>query len=224
MTESLSNMMLVISVWALPLLIAITFHEAAHAYVAKLCGDNTAWMLGRVSFNPIRHIDPFGTVLLPLLLLVIQSPFLFGYAKPVPVNFRNLSHPRRDMVLVAAAGPAINLALAALAGLSFHLVGYVPGEAGQWLAQNLVNALLINVVLAIFNLLPIPPLDGGRIAVGILPRALARPLDRLEPYGMLILLTLIFILPMAGIGVATRFIAQSSQFVVHAILRLTGAA
>ncbi|NEW90146.1 site-2 protease family protein [Rhodopseudomonas sp. WA056] len=224
MTESLSNMMLVISVWALPLLIAITFHEAAHAYVAKLCGDNTAWMLGRVSFNPIRHIDPFGTVLLPLLLLVIQSPFLFGYAKPVPVNFRNLSHPRRDMVLVAAAGPAINLALAALAGLSFHLVGYVPGEAGQWLAQNLVNALLIKVVLAIFNLLPIPPLDGGRIAVGILPRALARPLDRLEPYGMLILLTLIFILPMAGIGVATRFIAQSSQFVVHAILRLTGAA
>jgi Zn-dependent protease len=214
-------MMLVISVWALPLVIAITFHEAAHAYAARMCGDDTASMLGRVTLNPIKHIDPFGTVLLPLLLLAIQSPFLFGYAKPVPVNFRALRHPRRDMILVAAAGPAVNLALALIAAIAIRLID-MPGEAGEWLMRNLANALLINVVLAIFNLIPIPPLDGGRIAVGALPRVLARPLARLEPYGMLILIGLVFLMPLAGLGGATQWIAQSSRYVVEAILRLTG--
>jgi Zn-dependent protease len=222
MADPLSTMMLVISVWALPLLIAITFHEAAHAYAARMCGDDTAWMLGRVTLNPIKHIDPFGTVLLPLLLLAMQSPFLFGYAKPVPVNFRGLRHPRRDMILVAAAGPAINIVLALIAALGLRLIGDVSGAAGEWLLRNLANALLINVVLAIFNLIPIPPLDGGRIAVGALPRVLARPLARLEPYGMLILIGLVFLLPLAGLGGATQWIAQSSRYVVEAILRLTG--
>ncbi|MCP9629600.1 site-2 protease family protein [Rhodopseudomonas palustris] len=222
MADPLSTMMLVISVWALPLLIAITFHEAAHAYAARMCGDDTAWMLGRVTLNPIKHIDPFGTVLLPLLLLAMQSPFLFGYAKPVPVNFRGLRHPRRDMILVAAAGPAINIALALIAALGLRLIGDVSGAAGEWLLRNLANALLINVVLAIFNLIPIPPLDGGRIAVGALPRVLAQPLARLEPYGMLILIGLVFLLPLAGLGGATQWIAQSSRYVVEAILRLTG--
>ena len=207
-----------ISVWLLPLLFAITFHEAAHAYVARFLGDHTASQLGRVSLNPIRHIDPFGTVLLPGLLLLAHSPFLFGYAKPVPVNFRALRHPRMGMVLVAAAGPAMNIALAIAAALSFHLVGYFPPTAAQWTALNLKNAVVINAVLAVFNLFPLPPLDGGRIAVGLLPNVLGRWLARLEPYGMMILIGLIIVLPLLG----TQF-GVDLGFVSHAITAATGA-
>ena len=166
-----------ISVWVLPLVIAITFHEAAHGFVAHHFGDNTAWELGRVSFNPLKHIDPFGTLLLPAVLLLSHSPFLFGYAKPVPVNFRALRHPRIDMVWVALAGPATNIALALIAAAAFHLLPYAPdSSARNGSAENLKNALVINVVLAVFNMLPIPPLDGGRVAVGLLPNVLAVPL------------------------------------------------
>src|SRR5262249_37359379 len=164
------------STWVVPLVIAIAFHEASHGFVARLCGDDTAWRLGRVSFNPLKHIDPFGTILLPGLLLLMRSPVLFGYAKPVPVNFRALHDPRRDSILVAAAGPAMNLALATLAALALHVLGYLPDAAQPWIAENLKNALIINVLLAIFNLLPVLPLDGGRIVVGFLPDALATPL------------------------------------------------
>ncbi|HEY4737736.1 MAG TPA: site-2 protease family protein, partial [Xanthobacteraceae bacterium] len=186
-----------ISVWVLPLVIAITFHEAAHGFVAHRLGDDTAYKLGRVSFNPIRHIDPFGTLVLPGMLLLSHSPFLFGYAKPVPVNFRALREPRVGMVLVALAGPATNILLALAAAASFHILGFVPANAAQWLADNLKNAVVINVVLAVFNMMPIPPLDGGRVAVGLLPRALAIPLARLEPFGMLILIGFLILLPLA---------------------------
>ena len=148
------------SVWVLPLVIAITFHEAAHGYVAHRLGDNTAYDLGRVSFNPIRHIDPFGTLIMPAILLMSHSPFLFGYAKPVPVNFRALNNPRIGMVLVALAGPATNIALALAAAAAFHAVDLLPDNAAQWVEDNLKNALVINVILAIFNMMPIPPLDG----------------------------------------------------------------
>ena len=176
----ISNAIYLVTIWALPAIIAITFHEAAHGFAAHLLGDDTAWWLGRVSFNPIRHIDPFGTVLMPGMLLLLHSPFVFGYAKPVPVNFRALRRPRRDMVLVAAAGPAMNVALAVLAALAFHVVDYLPSPASQWLADNLQNALVINVLLTLFNLVPLPPLDGGRILVGVLPRGLAMPVARLR--------------------------------------------
>jgi Zn-dependent protease len=217
-----------ISVWLLPILIAITFHEAAHGFVAHLLGDNTAWRLGRVSFNPLKHIDPFGTIVLPALLLLARSPFLFGYAKPVPVNFRALKHPRRDMILVAAAGPAMNLLLATLAALVFHLVFYAPGVAAEFIAANLRNALVLNVVLAVFNLLPIPPLDGGRIIVGLLPGALARPFSRLEPYGLILLIGLLIVLPLVGdqVGLNLNFISEAVRratgAIIGVILRLTG--
>jgi Zn-dependent protease len=217
-----------LSVWVLPLVIAITFHEAAHAFVAHRLGDDTAWKLGRVSFNPLKHIDPFGTILLPGLLLLSHAPFLFGYAKPVPVNFRALNHPRIDMVWVALAGPAINILLAALAAAGFHLIGLVPPGSVQWAADNLKNALVINVVLAVFNMLPLPPLDGGRVAVGLLPDVLARPLSRLEPYGMLILITILIALPLLGaqlgqnLDVISQYIRAATGFVIRLLLMLTG--
>jgi Zn-dependent protease len=212
----------------LPLVIAITFHEAAHGFVAHRLGDNTAYDLGRVSFNPLRHIDPFGTLMLPAILLFSHSPFLFGYAKPVPVNFRALRSPRIDMVWVALAGPATNIALALVAALAFHVVGYLPANSARWVADNLKNALVINVILAIFNMLPIPPLDGGRVAVGLLPRVLAYPLSLLEPFGMLILIGVLIILPLAGsqfglnLDVISAILRTSTGFVIGLILAVTG--
>ncbi|MBV9532234.1 MAG: site-2 protease family protein, partial [Bradyrhizobium sp.] len=204
------------------------FHEAAHGFVAWRFGDDTALKLGRVSFNPIRHIDPFGTLLLPALLLFTGSPFLFGYAKPVPVNFRKLREPRTGMILVALAGPATNILLAVGAAAAFHLLGVLPANASQWVAENLKNALVINVVLAVFNMMPIPPLDGGRVAVGLLPPALAVPLSRLEPFGMLILIGILILLPLAGsqfglnLDVISGVLRTATNFIIQLVLTLTG--
>lgn len=186
-----------LSVWALPVIVAVTFHEVSHGLVAKWFGDDTAFMLGRVNFNPLRHVDPFGTIVLPAILY-FGGGFIFGYARPVPVNFRRLNHPKRDMVWVAAAGPGMNLLLALASGLLMHLAILTPEFVRNWALLNLDNSIQINIMLAVFNMLPLPPLDGGRVAVGLLPMALARPLASLERYGFFILFFMIFFLPIIG--------------------------
>ncbi len=216
------------STWVLPVVIAVTFHEAAHGFVAYRFGDDTAWRAGRMTLNPLRHVDGFGTIVLPALLILLRSPFLFGYAKPVPVNFARLRHPRRDMVWVALAGPVMNILLAIASSLLFHGVDWMPPGPGEWAAENLVHSLQLNAVLCVFNMLPLPPLDGGRVAVGILPRALALPLARLEPYGILILLLFLFILPYIGsqtgldLNIISRIIAGPTEALIRLVLLLTG--
>ncbi len=228
MTEQFASTLYTISTWVIPAILAITFHEAAHGYAARRFGDHTASFQGRVTLNPFKHIDPIGTILLPGLLLLTRAPFLFGYAKPVPVNFAALRNPRRDMIWVAAAGPGINIVLAIASALLFHIVQYLPEPVGSWFAQNLINSILVNVVLAVFNMLPIPPLDGGRVAVGLLPDSLARPLAKLESYGFMIIIGLLLILPLLGknlgvdLNVISWYISTGAMAIIRAILTLTG--
>jgi Zn-dependent protease len=216
------------STWVLPVVFAVTFHEAAHGFVAYRFGDDTAWRAGRVTFNPLKHIDRFGTIILPALLILIRSPFLFGYAKPVPVDFRRLERPRRDMVWVALAGPATNVLLAVASSLLFYGVDLVPESPAEWLAANLVHSIQINAVLCVFNMLPLPPLDGGRVAVGLLPDALALPLARLERYGMLILLLLLFVFPYVGeqtghnLNILGWVIGAPTDALIRFVLAVTG--
>jgi Zn-dependent protease len=186
-------------IWALPVLVAVVFHEVAHGWVANRFGDPTAARLGRLTLNPFAHIDLFGTILVPLLLIVANSPFVFGWAKPVPVNYHNLRHPKRDMMWVAAAGPATNLLLAAGCAAVWKLLAPMSGgqtEAGlpdvfTVLVLMAQSGILINVTLAVFNLLPLPPLDGGRVLVGLLPEPLSRQVARIEPFGFIVLIVLL---------------------------------
>ena len=186
-----SNILQTVLIYALPVLFAITVHEAAHGYAARHFGDNTAWMLGRITLNPLKHIDPVGTILMPLLLYFATSgAFLFGYAKPVPVRFGNLRNPKRDMIWVALAGPAANLAQALLWGIGFYLLRGA-GVNEPFFIKMCQGGILVNVVMFVFNLFPLPPLDGGRILVGLLPYKQAMLVSRVEPWGFFIVMALV---------------------------------
>jgi len=203
------------SAWVLPVLFAITFHEAAHGFTAWLFGDNTAKLAGRMSLNPIRHIDRFGTIALPAILLLIRSPVLFGYAKPVPVNFDGLYPPRVGAAIVAAAGPATNIVLAIASAL---LLAVPWGNA--WVFTMLRHSITLNATLAVFNLLPILPLDGGRILAAFLPRVLERPFRRLESYGMVIVFALIGFAVLTGFDLLGGTLVVATDAVVTQIMRL----
>lgn len=180
-----------IIVWAVPVLLAITVHEVAHGWVALRYGDTTAKQAGRLTLNPIKHVDAIGTILVPGLLLAMGSGFLFGWAKPVPVNFMRLNNPKRDMVYVAIAGPATNLIMAFIWGLAGYVAQFLPNAVAEPLVLMSVAGIFINAILMLVNLIPLPPLDGGRVAVGLLPDKLALAYSKLEPYGLFIMIALL---------------------------------
>lgn len=212
-----------LSIWALPVLLAVTLHEAAHGYVALRFGDGTALRAGRISLNPLRHIDLVGTILLPgVLLFVSGGSFMFGFAKPVPVDFSRLSNPKRDMIWVALAGPGANVLMILIAAVAMHLSGTLGGSAGEWFEANLRSAVVINALLAVFNMLPIPPLDGGRVAVGLLPMRAATVLSRVEPVGIFLVIGGLLLLPQVGIYPFETVILPGAETLIRFVALLTG--
>ncbi len=210
----IANLIQTVAIYALPVLFAITVHEAAHGYVARHFGDNTAWMLGRVTLNPLKHIDPLGTILMPLVLYFATSgAFLFGYAKPVPVEFGKLRNPQRDMVWVALAGPGANLAQALLWGIALYLLQGA-GISEPFFIKMCQAGILVNIVMLVFNLFPLPPLDGGRVLVGLLPRKQAMLVSRVEPWGFFIVMALVIA------GVITNLWMRPLMTLTYALLEI----
>ena len=211
-----------IALVAIPVVIAITLHEAAHGYVARHFGDETAERAGRISLNPLRHVDLFGTILLPAFLLLSHAGFLFGYAKPVPVNFAALRHPKRDMIWVAAAGPAMNVLLALVSAVLLYAALHIGSAGNRFLPAALWISVEINLVLAVFNLLPVPPLDGGRVAVGLLPQPLSAAYAQLGRFGMLLLVAIFILLPLLGINLFRYLVQIPVEFLERPLLALLG--
>jgi len=207
-----------IAIYAIPVIIAITLHEAAHGFVARYFGDDTAAKAGRVTLNPLKHIDPFGTIILPALLLLSKAGFVFGYAKPVPVNFGALGRPKRDMIWVAVAGPAMNILLAITSVAILGLIVNFASASPSWLLALLWSSVEINLVLAVLNLWPIPPLDGSRVAVGLLPPALALPLWRLSRFGLIFVIAIFFIAPLVGVDAFGWMVGRPVAFLERPIL------
>jgi Zn-dependent protease len=222
-----SNIIYEVAVWLIPLVIAIVFHEVAHGLVARRLGDPTAQERGRLSLNPIKHIDPFGTVILPLLLAISHAP-MFGWAKPVPVNYARLRHPRRDMVLVALAGPGMNLLLALLGAIALSATLSFSSDPNSptivFLARNAFNFIFINIFLGIFNLLPVPPFDGGHVVEGLLPAPLAIRFRQIGRYSLLVLMILLLVLPAISpsANVVGRFVSPVVAYIVSSLLALFG--
>jgi Zn-dependent protease len=209
------NLVQKIAIWIPPVMLGITIHEVAHGWVASKLGDKTALMMGRLTLNPLKHIDPVGTILIPGLLLLLQSGFIFGYAKPVPINWRNLRQPKRDMAIVAGAGPMANLLMAMVWALLVR-AGLLMGETGIALVYMGVAGIFINTVLMVLNLLPLPPLDGGRVMTSLLPGPLAYRFSKIEPFGFMILIALLIT------GVLGKILLPAVTFIMGALAMLTG--
>jgi Zn-dependent protease len=222
-----SNIIMQIATWLVPLIIAIVFHEVAHGLVARRLGDPTAEERGRLTLNPIKHVDPFGTVILPLLLAISHAP-VFGWAKPVPVNYRRLRNPRRDMVLVALAGPGMNLLLALAGALlltaTFALSDGAEGGASRFVALNALNFIYINIFLAVFNLLPVPPFDGGHVVEGLLPPPLASRFRGIGRYALLVFVLLLLVLPALSpnLNVVGRIVSPLVDHIATGLLGIFG--